>query len=665
MPSALRNGLLVGGLCLLVLLSAPALADDVQHEHPDEADGNDDLEGVERWLGDRMGEIHADCADGIGIESFDACEDLDEEYTDLLRRYATVENDLEDGPDAETATRYNETRAQQREYAALKAEFETTYDEYEAARAAGNDAEARSSARELLRLADRLEELGGEIEGDFVELDNTTTADLTAASRSINESTNEVRTVAFEAETESFEAAEIDAAVGDAASFADPQTVSGRVTAENGAGIADAEIVLTDGAQSFATTTTENGSYELSYRPTRTRVGATDLTVRYRPAQGDPYLGAETTETTEVRATDSALRIENSSSDVAFGDRLVVTGAVRAGNASVPDVDVALYADSERLTTTRTDADGSFRAVTRVPATLATGTRTLDVRASEPDRAIRQSVASIEPTVSETATELEITAASTDGEIDVSGRLRSDAETPVGTRPISVQIGDETDEIRTDPDGRYRLATEHASEPETVTATYNETGTNLARSQATVEYESADAASSSPADRFLSTARNSALGIVLAGIVVTVALLVAIYRSRSRDATDARSGSSQPVPSTESDAAVSDGSTESSVESRLDIARRKLRTDPQATVYASYAAVRALFDASDDQTHWELYEQQRPTEDDRTDDAFYTLTETFERAAFAADDVDAAQAESALRAAERYLDAADPGGSTD
>jgi plastocyanin len=348
----------------LGVFAAPVIAADIPHENPDEANSDNDLESVERWLGGRMEEIHVDCAEGIEVGEFDACEDLDEEYTDLLDRYATVENDRQS--ETETAQRFNETRTQQREYAALREEFERTLEEYETARAAGNDAEARALARELQRLNRQIETLGGELEVNFVALGNTTGSDLSPAAESINSSTNEVETVVVEVESETFEAAEINATVSSTASFAEPGTVSGRVTTTNGTGIADSDIVLTDGSQMFTTTTAANGSYELLYRPSRTRVGATNQTVQYQPSRNSSYLGAEANGTIIVQSTDSDLQIERHTERAAFGDRLTVTGQVRASGRPAPDVDVTLADGTALRTTTRTDSNGSGRPPSRV-----------------------------------------------------------------------------------------------------------------------------------------------------------------------------------------------------------------------------------------------------------------------------------------------------------
>jgi plastocyanin len=622
-----------------------------------------------------MGEIHVDCTDGIRVGSFDACEDLDEEYRDLLERYATVENDLQS--ETETADQFNETREQQREYAALREEFEDTYDEYQAARAAGNDTEARARARELQRLADRIEALGGELAVNFIELDGATDADLSTAAQTINSSTTEVRTIVLEAERESFEATEVNVTVGDNASFAEPETVSGRLTATNGTGIADADIVLTDGAQSFSTTTSANGSYELLYRPTRTLVGTTNLTIQYQPAPDDPFLSTATTEPIEVFSTDSDLRIENSSRQVAFGRQLVVTGDVRAADMPAPAVDVTVRSDMQPLGTTQTNPNGSFRAVAQIPVTMPTGPQTIEIQASEPDRAIGVSRASTELTVVETATQLNITGTVTDGTIDVSGRLTADADAEIGRRPISVQIGNETYDIRTDSDGSYRIsgAVSAESAPVTAIVTYNETDTNLGSSRAETRIESdsigavAPSTASDPTGNgLLSALRSSPLlasSLGIAVVILIIAIAVAVRRFRNRDTTDTMNEGSRSTGQTEPPVDESGDTSASKIESLLATARSKLQTDPQTTVYASYAAVRTLFDTSADQTHWELYDQQHSSETDRPDEAFYTLTELFERAAFAAEEVETAQAESALQAAERYLETTDSGGSTD
>jgi len=657
-PSLRRVGLLVGVWCLLFGLALPVIAADIQHENPDDADQDGDLEGVERWLSERLGDMHVDCTDGIRVGSYDACEQLDDEYAELLDQYATIENDLEG--DTDSAEQFNETRTQQREYVALRQEFDSTFEEYEAARDAGNDAEARALARELQQLADRIEALGGEIEANFVELDGTVPTDFSDSSVAINESTEETRTVRLAVESESFDETNITATGNETASFSEPARITGNVTDNNGTEIPNSEVLLTDGNQTFRTTTAANGSYELQYRPAVTSVGETELTIQYQPETGDPYLSSETTATVTVTPTDATLTIENSTDRGGFNEWLNVTGEVQAAGMAAPDVNVTLRADDVTLAANQTGSDGRVRIDEQLPVTIEPGTQTLTLTASETDRALRPVQESIEFIVEETPTELRLTATpSDDGTIEVSGRLTTETDAAVGSRPITVAVGEESNTLETDNEGRFTASLQPASDADRVTATYDEPRTNLGASQAetTLETDTEILPAMLSAARGLIASLQQSPLISAGGVIVGIGVLALAVRWLSTRESTVRSDAD---PTAEADAStdtpeaspVSDSPT---ADTLLETARSKLQTDPQTAIYASYAAVRTLIDPGAAQTHRELYDSHAATEDDTTDEALYTLTEAFERAAFAADDVDSTHAKAALEAAERYL----------
>jgi hypothetical protein len=306
-----------------------------------------------------------------------------------------------------------------------------------------------------------------------------------------------------------------------------------------------------------------------------------------------------------------------------------------------------------------------------VPATIEPGTQTIDIQASDGYRALRPSRGSIEFVVEETPTELNVTAIETTDGVEITGQLTTTADTSVGSRPVTLHVGNETDTVQTDTEGWYSTSIDidSTAESTTVIATYEEPEANLASSRAeTTIITEDDSGVIAAVLSTLSAIEFVGLDIlrespILVGVIgfATVIVGLAVRRRYGREPAD---GSTEANAQTGIETTETNESASPSIEALLETAREKLETNPKTAVYASYAAVRTQFDTSADRTHRELYEEQRPVEDTRLDEAFRTLTETFERAAFAADEITTTQAESALQAAEQYLDTADRNEST-
>ena len=681
----------VGVVVATLLLGAAGVvaSEHVQHEHPEEAAGDGDLASVERWLSGQLGERHVDCADGLAVGDFDPCEDLDEEYESLLERYVTVERER-DG-DTSTSERLNETRQQQREYAALREEFDRTYEEYREARQAGDEASARERARELQRLAARLEELGADLDVHFRELDGAVEGNLTAASDSIGESTEEVRTVTLRVERETFEETRVTALADGRAAFDDPAPVTGFVTTENDTRVSGGRVVVDDGGQTFATAVDGNGTYRVPYRPAVVPQGRTELTVQYVPDDALPYLGSNTTVTTTVEGTPSEVAIESANDTVALGEPLRVRGAVRAGDAGPAGVPVAVAADGVVLAANRTDENGTFDLRTRFPADVRAGDVTFTVAASAEGLAVEPSRTAVDLTVEETPTSLGVTATRREGAVFVSGRLEAGNGAPVGERPVTVAVGETETAVTTADDGTYQFEYDgdDADDVDAVAAAYDEEGSNLAASSARTNLGSEGSLSSLATggedlfrsiwasfrssllplegeglggdgdgllDTLLAFARAYPLlsGAVLLGVLLNAVAWGYLARTRWKGSGPAATRGSET--SEERDAAAEDAPARPVPDLLLDSARRRVDSDPNAAVRTGYAAVRTGLDGQrGSQTHWEFYRTVGSDLDEDRQPSLRSITETFEQAAFAAKGVDAATARAALEDAERCL----------
>lgn len=670
---------LVCSICLCSVSVTPVAGADIDHEHPDDIDGDSDIAQVKQWLGDQMGEAHVDCTEGITVGNIDLCAELDSgNYSSLLDRYEEIDVGAADGDGGGPATeQFNETRHDQQQLADLRAEFDETRREYEAARRAGNEAEARARARELQRLADRIDAVGGDVAQGLIALDQFTSLDLTTAAVDINETVDETQTVQQTVENETFTDTRLTATANDTvATFAEPTPVFGRLVTENGTTLSDARLVIDDGTQTFETRTNETGAYRLPYRPVRTDRGDTNLSVTYRPASTAPYLGSESSASVTVAGTNATLQSVAAPEQVAFVTPATITGRVHAGGQPIPDVTVAVSLDGQRLTTARTGADGEFTVSTALPPTVSTGSATLVVRAGAAGSAIPPTRRTRTVTVAETPMTLEGEATLVDGQLRVVGQLRPTAESDreIGTRPLAFAFGTETRSGTTDADGSFSFTTSVDAAPETVTVSYDENGTNLAATerQLTVRNDTAAQASGQAqgtapwtwkaVSAFLqqNPLRAGAIGLsavaALAGIGALGRQLIGspqrTTRAPSREpGASAERSEGDPPTATEAD---SDATTEQLLES----ARERLESDPDGAVRTSYAAVRTAVPASgtETQTHREFYREHRTAVDDPAADSLDRLTSIFEQAAFAPTAVSRDEAAAAVDAAARILE---------
>jgi hypothetical protein len=637
-------------------------AADVEHEHPDDASEEGDLASLERWLSNEMSQRHVNCSEGLSVGNFDACEDLDEEYKSLLSQYVSVERDLEG--ETTTADRLNETRAAQREYARLLNEFNATYQEYQDAREAGETARARELARELQRLAVRIDELGGDLGGQFRELDGEIAGNLSSASTSINESRNDTQAAVAEIEQETFEPTTITAVAEPRASFASPGLVTGLVTTENETRVAGGQVVVRDGEQNFTAPVSENGTYRLAYRPAVTPRGETNLTIHYRPAVESPYLGTNTTSTVLVDGMPSTVRIGFVNESVVLAAELRVIGTVHATDRRVADVPVTISINGAPLIMTHTNESGWFNGSAHLPPNVSAGVAEVSVTASEPGRAIRPSRTIALLSVGVTPTDLRVTATRNEETVAITGRLTTDVNATIGERPLTVTVGDSVYNVTTDAEGYYSLTHDTDGEPRdgAVTAAYQEAGSNLGASTAETSLTddsvlAALLAQLTPViDDVWQLIRSNHLlsGVLLLGLFVNLVIWSFALRSRWRSSPESPSESAPPErPAPETSAEAPD---DPSPDRLLDAARRQVGTNPEAAVQAGYAAVRTELNGNrDSKTHWEFYQAMRPELPEERNSSLRSITESFERATFAAEGIDTQSAEKALEDAERCL----------
>lgn len=641
---------------------------DTEHEHPDEVDDGGNSSAVQRWLADRLAQHHVDCTEGIRVGDFDACEDLeDDRYGSYLSRYVTVERDSTKSDDRQ-GERFNETRTKQAELADLLEEFHETHDDYRDARERGDQAAAREHGRELIALTQRIEALGGDVAVNFVVLAEHTDADLQTSAHTINETTEEIVLISESVERESFQATELTASVDETASFESPATVSGRLVDDDGTPITRATIEIVDDRTGRTVQTDAVGRFETTYRPTRTGVGATNLTVRYLPSSASVYLGAEVNETVDVQQTATTVSIDEATAEAGFDDEVRVAGSIRAAGTGAPGAPVTLSVDDRTVASTRTDESGGFEVAGALPAEVPTGDVEVAVGAGGADLALGPSTGSATMTVTETGTELNVSATTVDDGVRISGALLASDAGPAADRPVEITVGEETRTATTDDAGNYAVVVEPADEEREVTASYDEPRTNLGPSEATTTappQEDGGGAGGGPvggADPITDLLRAyPGVAVAALGVVIFAAgAALAWWRRR-----DDESAASPEAPVAGADAGAAGGAAGPDVaasRSHLQRARELLATSPDDAVRAGYVAVRAGLGGDDPvRTHWEFYTDRTGDLPEDRASALRSVTEAFERATFAPGGVDRTAAAAAIEDAERCLAASDGG----
>jgi hypothetical protein len=669
------------------------------HQHPDEVNDEGDLQAVRNWLEDRMAQIHLDCAENLSAGERAACRRLDDEYPGYLDRYASVERDSPGGED--TADTFEKAREDQKEFANETRAHRETYEEYQEARAAGDEERSRRLARELSDRAQRIEELGGSLNARFTRLEGRTGRDYGDGQRATNETTREVRRTTFEIQEVEFTPSRLSAAIENTpASFRRPSVVEGRLTAENGTALAGRTIAVTVDNRTIGTTETDaEGRYNATYRPVTTPTGPTTVRAWFQPTGTDPYLGTNASAEVAVTSTTADASVEVTDDSAAFGDTVPVQVRVTAADRGVAGLPVRVFLGGEEIAAGRTGPAGEVLIGSRVPATVPADERDLTLRASRNGTAIEPTTDSTRLTVEPSETKLTVTGLLDGEDLVVSGRLTANGR-PVPDQSVGVNVDGEVRELdATDRNGRYRVRLPRDTGGAgvwSVTADYEDPSTNLGPASTTRHFTAEDLEATDGTDtdttlpgklrqffaanaflRSLSDAELLVAAVAGLGLFVVAVGGVALG-VRRRFEEDPTAAPDTGVPPTVVDVSRDDAGREATADSTpaaatdetsatleppaaLDAARGRLGEGrPDEAVKIGYGAVRTQFvtDAAgdrDSRTHWEFYRDAAAELSEERTAALQRLTVAYERAEFAPDGTGPGTARAALDAVETCL----------
>jgi hypothetical protein len=674
-------------------------ATETRHEHPEEVDDEGDLLAVQEWLEGRMTQIHLDCAENLSAGESVACERLEEEYPDYLEQYASVERDRTG--DNDTSDTFENAREDQQDLANQTEAYRETYEEYQEARAAGDEDERRRLTRELSERAERIEELGGSLNARFTRLEDRTGRDYGDAKRATNETTREIRRTTLEVQEVEFTPSRLSASIDDTTvSFRRRAVVEGRLTAENGTALADRTITVTVDNRTVATTETDaDGRYNATYRPVTTATGRTTVGAWFQPTGVDPYLGSNASTDVFVTSSTVVTSVEVTDDSVAFGDTVPVQVRVSAAGRGVPGVPVRVLLGGEEIAAGRTGPEGRVLIGGRVPATVPDGERDLTLRASRNGTAIEPTTDSTGLTVEESETNITVEGLLDGEELVVSGQLTANGR-PVPDQSVGVNVDGEVRKLDvTDRNGRYRVRLPRDTGGAgvwSVSADYEDPSTNLGPASTTQYFTAEELETTDGTDtdttllgrlrqlvamnaflRNLSDAELLAAAVAGLGFLLFAVGGVA-WGVRRRFEEDAAASHDTGVPPTVVDVSGHDAGREAAEGSTstvatddtsatpeppavLDAARLRLDEGrPDEAVKIGYGAVRKqlVTDAAGDgdtRTHWEFYRDAAAELTDERTAALERLTVAYERAEFAPDGTGPGTAQAALDAAETCL----------
>jgi hypothetical protein len=629
------------------------------HEDPEQVDQSSDIASVRRWLEGRMGERLEDSTVQLEQGEYERARSaIGDDYRDLLGKYVDVEGETEgDG----AGDQFEETQEQQQEFVDQIQEYRETREEYEEAKENGNEQRARELARELERQAENVTETGRNLQTEFDELGNRTSVDTDREQAAVENVTENVSSQQEEIRAETFVQTRLAVeAVTERASFLEPIEVTGRLIAVNGTPLRNRTVSLRVGDERVSTTTGENGSFTVQFRPTTLPLGEQPVSVRYRPESTSPFFGSNQSAVVEVEQVDPTLAVTGFDSAVRFGDSLSVNGSVSVEDIAAQSVPVAVYLGGEKIGTTVTDADGQFRFEGVVPAGVEDGDRRLRVVLPLEDQALSSTSRQRTVAVEESETQLSVSVEQAGGgsEVAVDGRLQTATGEAVPGQPVRISVdGTTLGIVRTGSDGSLSgtLEVPGSIRPEEgnvtlqVVALFEGSGTNLAPSRRDTSLRLTVVDGGSEGDRSQQDRTTQIVASVLAAIVVLGLLFVA-WRRFWREPADSPPTPVEPHTAQGEKSAHSENSitglqqAEQALEDRqydvaVELAYERFRERSANVVGIGDAA-----------THWEflgaLYDS--TSEVNMIDDA-ERLTELYEQASFAPDGVPSDDARWAVR----------------
>jgi len=646
-----------------------AETDSGDHENPESTTGEVDQAALEAELAARLQQQVQSGAVNLTQEDDElAREQLgDDNYEQLLEEYGDVASEtgvedrqqlLQRAQQAQVvyadlvATYWEQFETYEQRKNATEAENGTLIQDPTAGVIHEDNESLRTLARELERTVRNLTTTSEETIVLYEQLDAVTDEDYSTVIDSIADSRDSVIEAQETVRQEQFVRTNLTLTTTDSASISpvEPLEIEGRLTNAGGEPLSEVTVPLEIGGQTFQTTANETGYFAARYYPGVLPTNATEVTIRYAPANESIYLGDELTRNVTVSSATPTVSVAATPGRVSYNTTVAVNGTVRTAKATYGSVPYEVLLYGEPLAEGETAPNGTVRESVQVPAAVEPGDQELSVRLQLQGQALNSTKGTTSLAVGEIGTSVRVEAEPAGEELlAVSGRLVTNNGEAVPDQRVQLFVnGTAVGTAQTDETGEFaqqvlvpaelaaNLDEGDAVEAEVV---FDGSNTNLRSTRATA----------------LTPVTTETGGLVLPLWLLVppgvLALLGAGYllvtrRRRTPDSTrsDEVDGGPDAPAGAERDAPAY-------LEQAVDYLDEG---QPAAAVQAGYAAVQRQLaeDRRPGQTHWEFYRSYHERLDDDARRALRRATEGYERATFAPTAVDTDTAREVLAAVD-------------
>ncbi|WP_253739187.1 hypothetical protein [Halohasta salina] len=587
----------------------------------------------------RVGSRLLNSTDALQAGQFDTAETtISGNTTDLLRQYERLAAQTESTADDEIAQEFNLTVQQQRELIGTARNSSSIYNEYQLARANGNQTRARQLARTLLKQTQDGNQTAERLTNQYEKLANETDLNATQTLTEINDAQARLAEIQDTVRSETLTPTSLRVSTPAAASPTQPMDISGTLSSNNSQ-LTNKTIKISLGDRTVQTKTNEAGEFNASLRPLMIASGQQTVSVQFIPETTSIYDGQRVEKSIQIDSISPTADIQYSPSHVQFNETVVINGEVDAGQVPLSDVPVTTTIAGRPFKSVRTDHQGNFRISESLPATIPNGSQQIDVVISKQNVAVQPTIKTGEIYVNLTETELSFTSIQTDGSnITFVGQLTTTEGTELSDRRISISQGNSSSVVSyTNQSGYFDGSTSmeatsdisqllFSPDKHTLTARYDSTGENLEPSTQTtmVSY-------SSPISMPLQ--QIGFVGLTVAAIIYAVS----VWRRRESKSNGSEDELSGVI---DSEAALPTETVEEASPDKLLSHAKKYHDagNVEAAAGLGYVALRKKHMKSHDVarslTHWELCRTLRSELDSSSHELLYEVTEIYERVLF-------------------------------
>lgn len=584
----------------------------------------------------RVGSRLLNSTDAIRAGQFDTAETtISGNTTELLRQYERLAAETESTADDEVAQEFNLTVQQQRRLVSLARNSTTIYNEYQVARANGNQTRARQLARELLEQTATGNQTADSLAEQYQGLQNETDLNATESIAGIRQAQARLAEIQDTVRSETLTPTSLRVTSSAVASPVQPIDVSGSLVA-NTSRLVEKNITIGLNDRIVQTKTNEAGEFNASLRSGTFAPGEQTLFVQFTPDPTSIYDEDRVEKRIQIESVSPTAEIQYSPSRVQFNETVVIEGEVTADQIPLSGVPVTTTIADQSFSSTRTDAQGKFRIQGSLPATVSNGSQEIEVSISNENTAVQQVRRTNEIYIHSTETKVSFISIQNNGSnISFIGQLTTTDGIGLSDRSISMTQDNNSRVISyTNQSGYFAGSISQTStasifqlpflsDQRTLTAQYDPVGGNLEPSaQNTVIRDTP------PISVLLKQ-------IGLIGFAVVVLIYgVSVWRRREPQSKESREKSPQRE---NSETTLSSNTVPSESPDRLlsNAKRYHDEGDMEAAARLSYAALRKqyieAYDLTQSLTHWELYQTVKPDLNSSSQELLYEVTGIYEK----------------------------------